>query len=323
MQTALIIPVWNDLAGVERLLQQARRLACFSEVIIVDDASDPPLDEARLREIWGAHSGPLLLLRQETQQGAGAARNRALEHVTASHLLFFDADDLLTPEIPPLLGDLAGRDFDFCLFRHHDSRVGRWGRYGQMAADDAHWRDAGVAVGALCEVDASQARRLVGISNYPWNKIYRTDFLRAHDIRCSETPVHNDIALHWLSFLHARRILTSDRVGARHFVAAQSNRLTNRSGRERLTVFDTLGAVAAHLDEDDKEPPRLPDFLRFSCYLFDWIEGFLDSALRGEFHAATRDFLLAFAPRPVFAQLARTDPVLARKITLQLARGRS
>ena len=313
MQPALIIPVWNDRSGVERLLKQARRLDCFSEVIIVDDASMQPLEEDRLCRAWG--EGHLRLFRQTSQQGAGAARNLALEHVSASHLMFFDSDDLLTPELVFLLRDLAGRDFDFCLFRHHDSRPGRWGRYGQMSSDDALWRLAGVATGALQKIDSGQATLLAGTINYPWNKIYRTDFLQKHDIRCAETPVHNDIPLHWLSFLHGRHILTSDRIAARHFVTRGGNRLTNRSGRERLSVFTPLRSVATATDGH----PLMTAFLRFACNLFDWIRGILDPAFRSEFQSEMRHFLQQIATPTLFAEIVQRDPVLARRITLQLA----
>lgn len=313
MQPALIIPVWNDRPGVERLLGQARRLGCFSEVIIVDDASTQPLEEDRLRRAWGADH--LRFLRQTSQQGAGAARNLALEYVSASHLMFFDSDDLLTPELVFLLRDLGGHDFDFCLFRHHDSRPGRWGRYGQMSSDDALWRLAGVATGALQKIDAAQATLLAGTINYPWNKIYRTDFLQQYDIRCAETPVHNDIPLHWLSFRHGRHILTSDRIAAHHFVTPGGNRLTNRSGRERFSVFTPLRSVAAATDGH----PLMPAFLRFACSLFDWIQGILDPVFRSEFQSEMRRFLQQIATPSLFAEIVRCDPILARRITLQLA----
>jgi glycosyltransferase involved in cell wall biosynthesis len=295
-------------------------------VIIADDASDPPLDPEALRRIWRRDPDRLTLLRQETQRGAGAARNLALDHVTGSHVLFFDSDDMLTPELPWLLHDLKDRDFDFCLFRHHDSRVGLWGRSGQMPSDEAHWRDAGVAVGALSRIQPSQATRLAGIINYPWNKIYRNEFLQAHAIRCSQTPVHNDIEIHWLSFLHAKDILVSDRVAARHFVAAAGNRLTNRSGAERLSVFQPLERIATRLSgkvDDIADHPLLAEFLRFASSLFDWIRGFLNTTLRAEFENRTRGFLLRHVPPATFARLAHADPVLALRINHQLARGKS
>ena len=47
--------------------------------------------------------------------------------------------------------------------------------------------------------------RLLGFSNYPWNKVVRTDHYRHTGLRYGSTPVHNDILGHWLTLLDARQ----------------------------------------------------------------------------------------------------------------------
>ncbi|MBR9650077.1 glycosyltransferase family 2 protein [Thalassovita aquimarina] len=322
MTLTLAIPTHNDTECLRRLLAQARDLSIFDRVVVVDDASDTPVTREEVCPDGAWPGDSLTILRHEACRGPGVARNRALEHVDTDHLLFFDADDQLTPDLAALAHRLRGREFDFCLFRHADSRRNHWGGQGQMPLDEAHWRRAGVQVGELGSVSPDQAAALAETANYPWNKIYRTGFLRKHGIRCSETLVHEDIELHWMSFRHGRDVLVSDRVGAFHFVAAGGQRLTNRRGEERLAVFGPLDRLFNTLAAD--APGKLADaFLRFVSGLFDWIRGNIDPGLLARFDGAARDFLLTHVDEPRFARITRTDPVLARRIVFQMERGRT
>ncbi len=278
LDLALVIPVWNDPEGLARLLDQARAMAVFAQIVVVDDGSDPPVPEA----------ADLTLLRHETARGGGIARNLGLTAVNTEHLLFFDADDLLTAELPLLLADLAEAPaFDFCLFKHADSRVGAEARWGQPDWDDRFWQAAGHGIGALREADTRALPILARTANYPWNKIYRSDFLRAHGIGCADTQVHQDIPLHWLGFLAARRVLVSDRICAWHHVDPAGGRLTNRRGAERLQVFDALDPVAAAA----RDPHWQAALADFTLGLADWVEGVLDPGLRQTFRAAEARWL--------------------------------
>lgn len=276
---ALVIPVWNDADGLARLLDQVRRAGLFSQIVVVDDGSDCPV----------AQAPDLTLIRHARPMGGGVARNTGLAAVQASHVLFFDADDLPTGELADLLADLHGQDFDFCLFRHADSRVAAELRRGQPDWDDVHWQASGHAIGTLAEAGAAARAHLVQTANYPWNKVYRTGFLRQHGIGCAPTMVHQDIPLHWLGFLKAGQVLVSDRICAWHQVAMAGDRLTNRTGPERLQVFEALepvGQAAATAD-----PAMRLALARFVPGLVDWIAARIDPALLPRLRQAEADWL--------------------------------
>lgn len=287
LDVALVIPVWNDAEGLERLLEHARRLGGFAQIIVVDDGSNSPVTAPP----------DVTLLRHETPLGGGVARNAGLELVTAAHVLFFDADDLVLPPLSDLKRDLArflaqGGTFDFCLFKHADSRVSLEPRWGQPDWDDDLWARAGHGCGALASALAPALRVLAQTANYPWNKIYRTAFLRDHNIGCAATAVHQDIPLHWLGFVAADHVLVSDRICAWHHVQEGATRLTNRAGRERLQVFDALAPVVSALT--DKGDTAWQDALMaFFPGLMDWIETRIDPALLGEFTQEKSRFLTA------------------------------
>jgi len=177
-------------------------------------------------------------------------------------------------------------------------------------------------VGELQEPSSRAAVTLAETANYPWNKIYRTNFLRDQGLRFSEIPVHNDIAMHWDSFSRASVILASDRVAATHIVQPGGQRLTNRRSADRLRVFEPLRHVA---DEIRSQHGNCSDlmlaFLRSSSGLLDWVRGNITEELRPELDRKTAGFLDQVLEVQVFSWLSRADPLLALHLTLLMAQG--
>lgn len=307
MNLTVIIPAHNDEAPLHRLLRQIRQLKLASHIIVADDGSEPAIAFDPLPAAAGLPPERITLLRHDRPRGAGAARNLALRYAVTEHVMFLDADDLPLRELPDLLRDLEGRAFDFCIFQHHDSRCGADGRWGQMPADQALWRSAGTDIGALSEVSPAAAVSLCQTANYPWNKIYRTGFLQEHGIRCTEIAVHNDVELHWRSFLNARTILASDRIGVMHYVAPGQGRLTNRNGPERLQVFTALSRISAEIRSRGELRAFEVPFYSFAAGLLDWIGSFIRPDVRPQLARQAQAFFAEEVPPPVRAYLAQCD----------------
>jgi hypothetical protein len=321
MSLSLVIPVRNDPEGLIRLLIEAQGFGWVTEIIVADDASDPPCGPGMAGLPPPVAEDPRLVwLRSDVHRGAGRARNLGLARATGAHLLFFDSDDHFLPGILDLMAALAGpmarQDFDFCLFRHLDSRA----RQGEdpMAADRQFWQACG-ATEAPALLDPGLAPVLVRIAAYPWNKIYRTAFLRDHRIHCTEIMVHNDIELHWQSFLQAGRILVSTLQGCEHVVEGSGQRLTNRRGAERLAVFSALDAVQGHLRRQARGRAFLAPFADFSLRLCDWIDEMLAPPLQAQFATAVRAHLRTSLSRSDFALIALEDPALAARLLARMA----
>lgn len=319
---AVVIPVWNLPDDLTTLLGQIRALAVFDEVIVVDDASDPACDPRTFPGDAGwpqAGHGRLIYLRSDRQRGAGHARNLGMTRVTASNVIFFDADDHLTPDfaaiwrrhatgIPDHTDTLLPPDFT--IFRHIDSRVPAGD--GSFPAEEAIWtrilEDRYEAV-----LTARQRADMSILSAYPWNKIYRTDFLRQSGLQCSETPVHNDLKLHWLSFAHAQRVLALPALGAVHIVGERDHHLTQRSGTERFCVFEVIADVRDQLRGLGRGTALMRQFLHFTEKLLRWNLDRLEPALRPRFLAASRDSLLGFTPDE-FTLFAQAYPDQATRL---------
>ena len=326
---ALVVPVWNDAAGLARLMARLAPLRLFTEVVVVDDGSDPPLAPPRLP---GAR---VRLIRHATPQGGGPARNAGLAAVTQPWMMYIDSDDLPAPDLPALIADLAdevaaGRGFDLCLFKHADSRLGPEARWGQPHWDEALWHRAGHATGALVPARPGALPILAQTANYPWNKVYRTALLRDNGIGCAATVVHQDIALHWRALIAAQRVLVSDRIGVWHGVdvgtalhpapllAGLPARLTSRRGEERLQVFAALDPVVPEVAAAG--PAWQAAYAAFVLDLIDWTEERIGMAPALRLRRAEAIWLAATLA-PWLPLLARLDAALAARIETRIGSG--
>lgn len=92
---AVIIPTKNrpELLG-EAIASAQQQTHAPAEIIVVDDGSTVPVDEAELR----ARHGPRIrVLRNAVSQGLAYSRNRGVEACTADYIIHLDDDDLLSP----------------------------------------------------------------------------------------------------------------------------------------------------------------------------------------------------------------------------------
>lgn len=313
-QLAIVIPVWNLPDDLTALLRQIVQMGIFSQVVIADDASEPSLSPQALGLTQMLASLDVTYLRSPSQQGAGHARNMGLQAVTAANVLFFDADDRLGEDLPLIWQQhLQAGCPDFTIFRHSDTRVeAAEGRQGTFPTEEAMWNRA-LGNRTTHMLSAQERADLVLISNYPWNKIYRTDFLRDHDITCSETPVHNDIRLHWLSFLKARDIQASAQIGAQHVIGERGHHLTARKGADRLCLAGILQDLTHQIRAAHGNAIMVQRFIQFVDSICRWNLAQVEHDLVPDFRRLAVDSYLAFTPAE-FRLFAATQPDRAAEI---------
>lgn len=95
---SVVIPVWGDYAGppLDEALESLQSQDVAARIIVVDNASDPPL-----RKLPGVE-----VVRSGKRVTVGAARNLGLAQVASPYVLFWDADDVM---LPGTLGFLRDR----------------------------------------------------------------------------------------------------------------------------------------------------------------------------------------------------------------------
>ena len=115
MRATVVVPTFNEIDNIDRLLREVRAVAPEASVLVVDDGS--PDGTADRAEELGAELGRIEVLRRSGKQGLGAAYRAGLRHAIAAGAdicVQMDADLSHDPQVLPALiaiiehgGDLA------------------------------------------------------------------------------------------------------------------------------------------------------------------------------------------------------------------------
>ena len=249
---------------------------------LVDDGSTD--DSAGVIAELAKLSNDIVPMLGAENAGAGIARNRGWEAVTGRYTLFFDADDhLMTDVIPPAIARLdAEPDVDTAVFAY------RYERDDTSSFTDMSYTDKAIMTQLLKGQSQQIGRleefaRLLGFTNYPWNKLLRTERFRKTGMKFGSTKVNNDILGHWYALLFARQILVSEEVLCHHIVHPTGANLTNQFNSNRLQVITALSELYDLLEKHPAMRRRYSHhFWGFARNLIAWARPRLSPELQLE-----------------------------------------
>lgn len=87
MKLSVIIPVYNEVHTILKIIQKVKEVPMDIEILVVDDGSTDGT-----REVLKESGGGLKLFFHETNQGKGAAIRTAVPHLTGDVVVIQDAD---------------------------------------------------------------------------------------------------------------------------------------------------------------------------------------------------------------------------------------
>jgi glycosyltransferase involved in cell wall biosynthesis len=282
LDLTIVVPVFQAVQFLDNLFASLLKIKKIKyDVIFIDDGST---DDSLQKCQNFAKKLNLSCTFTQKNKGGGRARNAVLPLATGKYTYFFDADDVLMPEVlEESVIAAAMNDNDLYFMPYKLLRCSAKGeRVGDMFPTDLRLWDALKNQGD----SAKYAEVVAGMGNYPWNRIIKTTTLHENSIFFGGTPVHNDIQFHWHSICAAESIGYGSQVVCHHRLFEERSQTTNISDRRRLHVFSALEDTHAVLE-------KLPSFGNisdawklFSTKIVDWAGNVIEQSFHGEF--ATR-----------------------------------
>ena len=236
---SIVIPVYNAEEYLEETLRSVSGQSYRNlEIICVDDgSSDNSL--SILKKAKSSDSRIIIL--SQANQGAGTARNLGMDAARGEYILFFDADDILNKNaVKTLVKAVARSDTDIVFFGYRKFSGGK------RIHTDFSAKTLKVPMNKVISPADIADRLFQADHGMPWNKFYKTEFLRKTDVRFQALKNTNDEFFSRLTTVEAGRILFLNRVFVDYRVGNKSS-LQGNSGKSILDCTYAMKAIVEEL----------------------------------------------------------------------------
>ena len=238
---SVIIPVHNTEKYLKSCLDsvQQQTLHEFECLCVDDGSSDGSWD---ILKTYESSDGRFRVLKNAGET-AGGARNTGIDEARGEYIICLDSDDFFEPDLLRALYERAKADDLDLAVCCADSYLDEEKRFdvaaGVVRAD--LWRRMGGR--AFCPHADMPESMFQLVSASPWNKLWKTGFVRQHGLRYQSLRNSNDTFFTYMGLMQARRVALVDKVLVHWRVRRHS--LTRRLDRHPDCFIDSLAALAA------------------------------------------------------------------------------
>lgn len=233
------------------------------EIICVNDGStDSTLD---ILHQYRAADDRIIILEQ-ANAGAGAARNNGLRHAQGKYLSFLDADDFFELDMLEKAAEAAEKyEADYIVFNSN-----------QYHQDKDVFVEVPWAI-RLCDIPPYMPftyRQLtdnifLSFVGWAWDKLYRRSFVLKHDLWFQEQRTSNDMLFVFSALVCAKRIAVVNEVLA-HQRRGNSESLSVTRERSWHCFYDALIALRQRLIQEGIFWELEQDYVNYALHFSLW-----------------------------------------------------
>lgn len=219
---SVIVPHANSLDTLARAINSVPDVA-YIEVIVVDNSPHPiKKNDVRdtIRDFRLIYSMP--------ERGAGGARNEGIRASSGDYLVFLDSDDFFSKDSIILFDKFKNLEKkpDIAFFD-----VSAVDSLSLLPVKRANYYNRLIAA-YLDNPSNINKNRLLFRFCTPWCKFYKSEMIKANNIKFDEVPASNDVMFTEYASSHAIEISVFDKV--LYYVTARQNSLTRTPSSKNL-----------------------------------------------------------------------------------------
>lgn len=246
VKISVIIPVYNCEDYITESIRSILNQTLDDiEIIAIDDGSkDNTLNI--LNDL--ANDDSRLLVYSQENQGASAARNRAMSMAKGDYIYFFDADDYLVQDgLEKAYSNAVNNDSDIVLFKYDQYQDDSFLQHIDLNIEKEF---PGEDFNNFTFNVYDYKKRAFKGPFAPWYKFYKREFLESQDyFEFSPNLNHNDVPFHVKTILKASKISFVPEY-LYHYRTDNPNSISNRRLKKYKDIFSIIDIVEDFLKEE-------------------------------------------------------------------------
>ena len=243
VKISVVLPVYNVANYLRKCLDSLvnQTFKDFEVICVNDGSTDLSLG---IIEGYAVSDSRFKIITQENQ-GLSGARNTGIEHVQGDYVIFVDSDDWLEENALELLyGHVKGFNSDITMFKFkfydEDTSEFSEGPFSNLEIIDPAYYTGNFSYYDVLDI-------IFKISHAPFNKLYKTSFLRDLNAKFLNGSYYEDLEFFYKVFLKAKKVSVLPEY--LYFYRVRNQSISTSGDEGSFDIFDVLDSTKQTLIE--------------------------------------------------------------------------